>query len=146
MLPSFSFKSEDASKTSANHRTPFSPIGSTSGSRLAQGQSSSDAEQKARPQAWVDTPQLIYSEWNKAAGDINQPLGSLPSNFSIGLVGAGITNVVLAFNLAKAGANVTLIEATDSVGGRLRSLPTADGVNVAEMGAMRFPPSEDLLY
>ncbi|EXF82896.1 hypothetical protein CFIO01_01266 [Colletotrichum fioriniae PJ7] len=146
MLPSFSFKSEDASKASANKRTPFSPIGSTSGSRLAQRQSSSATEQKARPQAWVDTPQLIYSEWNKAAGDINQPLGSLPSNFSIGLVGAGITNVVLAFNLAKAGADVTLIEATDSVGGRLRSLPTADGVNVAEMGAMRFPPSEDLLY
>ncbi|KAK1637808.1 flavin-containing amine oxidoreductase-domain containing protein [Colletotrichum phormii] len=146
MLPSFSFKTEEASVASANKRTPFSPIGSTSGSRLAQRQSSGAAEQKARPQAWVDTPQLIYSEWNKAAGDINQPLGTLPSNFSIGLVGAGITNVVLAFNLAKAGADVTLIEATDSVGGRLRSLPTADGVNVAEMGAMRFPPSEDLLY
>ncbi|KDN70399.1 putative flavin containing amine oxidoreductase [Colletotrichum sublineola] len=102
--------------------------------------------QEARPQAWVDTPQLVYSAWNQAAGDINQPLGFLPKNLTIGLVGAGITNIILAFNLAKAGANVTLIEASHEVGGRLRSSKTSDGVNIAEMGAMRFPPSQDLLY
>ncbi|KAF5020220.1 hypothetical protein F66182_7785 [Fusarium sp. NRRL 66182] len=113
---------------------------------LVKRQDSNAGEQKVRPQAWVDTPQIVYSAWNQAAGDIDQALGTLPSNLSIALVGAGITNVVLAFNLAKAGADVTLIEATDDVGGRLRSIDTPDGVNVAEMGAMRFPPSEDLLY
>ncbi|KAK1594620.1 flavin-containing amine oxidoreductase [Colletotrichum navitas] len=109
-------------------------------------QSSFLDRQEVRPQAWVDTPQLVYSAWNQAAGDINQPLGFLPRNFTIGLVGAGITNIVLAFNLAKAGAKVTLIEASHQVGGRLRSSKASDGVNVAEMGAMRFPPSQDLLY
>ncbi|KAK1999877.1 flavin-containing amine oxidoreductase [Colletotrichum falcatum] len=109
-------------------------------------QSSFPDRQEARPQAWVDTPQLVYSAWNEAAGDISQPLGFLPKNLTIGLVGAGITNIVLAFNLAKAGADVTLIEASHEVGGRLRSIETADGLNVAEMGAMRFPPSQDLLY
>ncbi|KAH7208594.1 flavin-containing amine oxidoreductase-domain containing protein [Fusarium oxysporum] len=115
-------------------------------SHFAKRQSSKIGEQKVRPQAWVDTPQIVYSAWNQAAGDIDQPLGTLSSNFSIALVGGGITNVVLAFNLVKAGADVTLIEATDDVGGRLRTIQTPDGVNVAEMGAMRFPPSEDLLY
>ncbi|KAF4337259.1 tryptophan-2-monooxygenase [Fusarium beomiforme] len=114
-------------------------------SHYAKRQTSKAGEQKVRPQAWVDTPQIVYSEWNQAAGGIDEPLGTLPSNFSIALVGGGITNVVLAFNL-KAGADVTMIEATDQVGGRLRTIETPDGVNVAEMGAMRFPPSEDLLY
>ncbi|KAK1979554.1 flavin-containing amine oxidoreductase [Colletotrichum cereale] len=118
----------------------------TSSRHVIQWQSSFSEKQEARPQAWVDTPQLVYSAWNQAAGDIDQPLGFLPKNLTIGLVGAGITNIVLAFNLAKAGARVTLIEATREVGGRLQSRETADGVNFAEMGAMRFPPSQDLLY
>lgn len=101
---------------------------------------------RARPQAWVDTPQLIYSQWNEAAGGIEEPLGYLPEDFKICLIGAGICNLIMAFNLRKAGADVTIIEASGEVGGRLRSTVTADGVNVAEMGAMRFPPSEDLLY
>ncbi|KAI8303008.1 Tryptophan 2-monooxygenase [Colletotrichum sp. SAR11_59] len=145
MIPSFNYKKNAAYAPLTVRETP-STNKKTSFSQLAKRQSTTPTEQKARPQAWVDTPQLIYSAWPQAAGDINQPLGTLPSDFKIGLVGAGITNVVLAFNLAKAGADVTLIEATDSVGGRLRSLPTPDGVNVAEMGAMRYPPSEDLLY
>lgn len=107
---------------------------------------SADPTQKVRPQAWVDTPQLIYSQWNLAAGGIDEPLGHLPPNLKICLVGAGISNLILAFNLRKAGADVTLIEASKEVGGRLRSKTMPDGVNVAEMGAMRFPPSEDLLY
>ncbi|KAK2024657.1 flavin-containing amine oxidoreductase [Colletotrichum zoysiae] len=126
-------------KKTATTKTAQSPLG-------AKRQSSFHERQEARPQAWVDTPQVVYSAWNQAAGDINQPLGSLPKNLTIGLVGAGITNIVLAFNLAKAGANVTLIEASHEVGGRLRSSETPDGINVAEMGAMRFPPSQDLLY
>ncbi|KAK7429743.1 hypothetical protein QQZ08_003769 [Neonectria magnoliae] len=146
-MPAFSLRNIIASMALTDKRIPVSDAEETEDSQLLRRQSSPNVTtQDVRPQAWVDTPQLVYSDWNKAAGDIDKPLGSLPSNFSIGLVGAGITNVVLAFNLAKAGANVTLIEATGSVGGRLRSKATPDGVNVAEMGAMRFPPSEDLLY
>ncbi|KPM41824.1 hypothetical protein AK830_g4714 [Neonectria ditissima] len=144
-MPAFSWKNAIAAMARTGKRNPVSNTDKPSGSQLVRRQSDLET-QDVRPQAWVDTPQLVYSEWNQAAGDIDQPLGTLPSDFTIGLVGAGITNVVLAFNLAKAGADVTLIEATDAVGGRLRSEVMPDGVNVAEMGAMRFPPSEDLLY
>lgn len=101
----------------------------------------------AKPQAFLDTPCLVYSMWNKVVGGIDQPLGNLPSTFSVCLIGGGISNLAAAFELAKAGATVTLYEADSEVGGRLRSLSNpVDKQNIAEMGAMRFPPSEDLLY
>jgi tryptophan 2-monooxygenase len=142
----FSFNNKrDSHKHPKKDRT-ISPSKPPFNSHFVKRQTSKIGEQKVRPQAWVDTPQIVYSAWNQAAGDIDQPLGTLPPNFSVALVGGGITNVVLAFNLVKAGADVTLIEATDDVGGHLRTIQTPDRVNVAEMGAMRFPPSEDLLY
>ncbi|GME43226.1 tryptophan 2-monooxygenase [Neofusicoccum parvum] len=101
---------------------------------------------QAQAQGYLDTPEVIYSEWNKQAGGIDKPLGTLDKSFKVCLIGGGISNVVAAFELAKAGADVTLLEATDKVGGRLQSIATPDGRDVAEMGAMRFPPSEDLLY
>jgi tryptophan 2-monooxygenase len=99
-----------------------------------------------QPQAYIDHPQIIYSAWPKAVGGIDKPLGKIDKSTKICLIGGGISNLVAALELAKAGANVTLVEATDKVGGRCRSEPTADGKNRAEMGSMRFPPSEDLLY
>ncbi|QKD50562.2 uncharacterized protein FOBCDRAFT_237560 [Fusarium oxysporum Fo47] len=75
---------------------------------------------------WVDTPQIEYSAWNQAAGETDRPLVPQRSNFSIPLVGGGITNVVLAFNLVKAGGDVGLIEATDDMGGCLRTIQTLD--------------------
>ncbi|KAL1629274.1 hypothetical protein SLS56_005378 [Neofusicoccum ribis] len=101
---------------------------------------------QAQAQGYLDTPEVIYSEWNKQAGGIDKPLGTLDKSFKVCLIGGGISNVVAAFELVKAGADVTLLEATDKVGGRLQSIATPDGRDVAEMGAMRFPPSEDLLY
>ena len=98
-------------------------------------------------QAFLDTPCLIYSKWNETAGGITQPLGKLPSDFSVCLIGGGISNLVAAFELAKAGATVTLYEADCEVGGRLCSwFNPVDSQTIAEMGAMRFPPSEVLLY
>lgn len=106
---------------------------------------------QAAPQAFLDTPPLVYSDWNKAVGSnsnsaIDQPLGTLPSSLRICLIGGGISNLAAAFELAKAGAQVHLYEANAEVGGRLLSKLAIDGQSEAEMGAMRFPPSEDLLY
>ncbi|KAF9761427.1 hypothetical protein IL306_003814 [Fusarium sp. DS 682] len=142
----FFSSSKRSSPKHPNKKRTISLVKPVLNSHYAKRRTSKAGEQKVRPQAWVDTPQIVYSEWTQAAGGIDEPLGTLPSNFSVALVGGGITNVVLAFNLVKAGADVTMIEATDQVGGRLRTIETPDGVNVAEMGAMRFPPSEDLLY
>jgi tryptophan 2-monooxygenase len=102
--------------------------------------------QDIKPQAYIDHPQVIYSAWPKAVGGIDKPLGKFDKPTKICLIGGGISNLVAALELAKAGADVTLLESTDKVGGRCLSEPTADGKNRAEMGAMRFPPSEDLLY
>ncbi|EXK27342.1 hypothetical protein FOMG_16156 [Fusarium oxysporum f. sp. melonis 26406] len=70
---------------------------------------------------------IVYSAWNQAAGETDRPLVPQRSNFSIPLVGGGITNVALAFNLVKAGGDVGLIEATDDMGGCLRTIQTPDG-------------------
>ncbi|MCE8009572.1 NAD(P)/FAD-dependent oxidoreductase [Aestuariivita sp.] len=107
------------------------------------------AIQPIAPQAFLDTPQLIYSNWNQACGGIDAPLGGLPNATRIAVIGAGMSGVTSAFELAKAcgtGQQITLYEARSDIGGRTRSVVTPDGINVAELGAMRFPPSEDLLY
>jgi tryptophan 2-monooxygenase len=94
------------------------------------------------PQAFIDTPSILYREWNQG---IDRPLGSLPKNLKICLIGAGISNAIAALELVKAGAHVTLLEARSEVGGRARSEKFEDGFNIAEMGAMRFPISSGLL-
>ena len=101
-----------------------------------------------QPQAYVDTPQILYSNWPSQAGGVGAPLGKFNGTPpKIALIGGGLANCVAGLELAKAGADVTLIEAQGQVGGRLKSISIpGDEYNVEEMGAMRFPPSEDLLY
>ncbi|EMT72285.1 Tryptophan 2-monooxygenase [Fusarium odoratissimum] len=97
-----------------------------------------DRRAKGPLSGWVDTPQIVYSAWNQAAGETDRPLVPQRSNFSIPLVGGGITNVVLAFNLVKAGGDVGLIEATDDMGGCLRTIQTPDGVKISKVPTIVF--------
>jgi monoamine oxidase len=76
-------------------------------------------------------------------------LGRIPEEHhgrEVAIVGAGISGVVSAYELMKLGLRPVLYEA-DRIGGRLRSVPF-DGYGdcLAEMGAMRFPPSSTTLY
>ncbi|MGO4714537.1 flavin monoamine oxidase family protein [Bradyrhizobium sp. 2TAF24] len=114
--------------------------------------------QVAQPQAFVDTPNFVYSDWLNQSGGINAPIGKL-SGQTVGIVGGGAAGCVAAFELQKCGAKVTLFDAETAEevadkrppGGRLYSSRFRDSngvatVDIAEMGAMRFPPSEEALF
>lgn len=114
--------------------------------------------QAPQSQAFVDTPNFVYSDWLNQSGGINGRIGSL-SGQSVGIVGAGAAGCVAAFELQKCGARVTLFDAdtADEIadrrlpGGRLYSSQFRDsnGIvtrDIAELGAMRFPPSEEALF
>ena len=63
----------------------------------------------------------------------------------IAVVGAGMSGLVTAYELSRAGHEVTVLEARERVGGRVLTLrsPFAGGHSV-EAGAARIPPEHDL--
>lgn len=79
-------------------------------------------------------------------------LGVLPApakDKPIAIVGAGICGLVCAYELLRAGAtHVVIYEASDRIGGRAYSATFTDDAPafLAELGAMRFPPSEFSLF
>ncbi|MCW4355478.1 FAD-dependent oxidoreductase [Hoyosella sp. YIM 151337] len=76
-------------------------------------------------------------------------LGSIPRErygAEVAIIGGGLAGMVTAYELMKMGLRPIVYE-SDQIGGRMRSVsfPQAPGV-VAEMGAMRFPPSSTTLF
>jgi lysine 2-monooxygenase len=76
-------------------------------------------------------------------------LGSIPEaahGTEVAVVGGGLSGLVAAYELLKLGLKPVVYEA-DQLGGRMRSTPFP-GVpgTLAEMGAMRFPPSSTTLF
>jgi tryptophan 2-monooxygenase len=60
------------------------------------------------------------------------------------VIGAGPAGLSTAYLLRKHNANVTVLEASDRVGGRIDSFRPKGDAAIFEMGAMRVPPSEQL--
>ncbi len=61
------------------------------------------------------------------------------------VVGAGLSGLVAAYELVRAGHDVRVLEASNKIGGRAQTLrePFDDGL-IAETGPARIPPSHDL--
>lgn len=66
------------------------------------------------------------------------------TEFDVAIVGAGVAGLTAAVALTRAGRSVTVIEARDDVGGRIRSVQLSDG-GVIELGAQWWWPNEPLI-
>lgn len=95
---------------------------------------------------YVDTPQISYAQWRDDSGDVIGSFTEKPPH-KVAVIGAGLGGLAAAFELLKCGVDVTVLEATGRTGGRLHSKRFEVGKpEIAELGAMRFPPSEELLF
>lgn len=92
---------------------------------------------------YLDTPDFSYDGWLRHLQDNNLPIGSAPGAPRVAVIGAGTSGVCAAYELTRAGCEVTVFEAAAEPGGRCASVPfVKDSPDLAELGAMRFPPSE----
>ncbi|SEO77459.1 flavin monoamine oxidase family protein [Amycolatopsis saalfeldensis] len=88
---------------------------------------------------------FAYDDWlSHPAG-----LGRLPEHrlgTPVAVVGGGVSGLVAAYELMRLGLRPVLYEAGE-LGGRMRSIAFADHPDsLAELGAMRFPPSASTLF
>ncbi|MEC3981059.1 flavin monoamine oxidase family protein [Amycolatopsis sp. H20-H5] len=88
---------------------------------------------------------FAYDDWVRHPAG----LGQLPEHrlgTPVAVVGGGISGLVAAYELMKLGLRPVLYEAGE-LGGRMRSIAFADHPDsLAELGAMRFPPSASTLF
>jgi tryptophan 2-monooxygenase len=114
--------------------------------RRRRPRSAFEAVAPTTPVAFVDTPKMDYATWLTNSGD---RIATVPnaSDYEVAVIGSGGAGLSAAYELLRCGFSVTLYEATDRIGGRLYTSPSATGDgNVFELGAMRFTPSEQVLH
>lgn len=97
---------------------------------------------------YVDTPDFSYDSWLERLHRNGLPIGSVPNGRRprVAIIGGGASGLCAAYELIRAGCAVTVFEQADRVGGRCASVQfPGGGSNLAELGAMRFPPSQFVL-
>lgn len=112
---------------------------------------------------WVDYAALIAPEEDsrreKSPFTKNGDSILWPQSPTVAVVGAGMAGLLTAYQLMKAGFNVTVFEATEAPGpsgngyvgaGRIKPTlvrtPDPNGESYAELGAMRFPSTSILFW
>lgn len=82
---------------------------------------------------------------DQGTGDTPGALNQTTQSKSIIVIGAGISGLVAAFELSRAGHDVTIIEARERSGGRVHTLFSPfKGGQFAEAGASRIPSNHNL--
>ncbi|MDF2973724.1 MAG: Tryptophan 2-monooxygenase [Microvirga sp.] len=95
---------------------------------------------------YIDTPDFSYDQWLWYLHNNGLPIGSASGSPSVAVIGAGVSGLCAAYELMRAGCTVTVFEQASDVGGRCAShLFSTGGTDIAEMGSMRFPPTEFIL-
>ena len=91
-------------------------------------------------------PKLSDSDCDRYLDVINNGLSKPSIKAHIIVIGAGISGIAAAYELTRAGHEVTILEASHRAGGRVFTMrePFSDGL-YGEAGAMRYPPSHRLL-
>ncbi|OZC58896.1 amine oxidase [Rhodococcus sp. RS1C4] len=105
---------------------------------------SADSDERPLTMFGPDFP-FAYDDYVAHADGLGEvPASALGSEVAV--IGGGLAGMVAAYELTKLGLKPVVYE-SDRIGGRMRSIPFDGhpGV-VAEMGAMRFPPSSTTLF
>jgi tryptophan 2-monooxygenase len=93
---------------------------------------------------YIDTPDFSYDQWLLNSFSVGLPIGTVQNSPTVAIIGAGASGLCAAYELSRAGCAVSVYEQASQVGGRCASY-LFGGTDIAEMGSMRFPPSEFLL-
>jgi tryptophan 2-monooxygenase len=95
---------------------------------------------------YIDTPDFAYDQWLSFLDQTKKAIGTVARAPAVAIIGGGASGLCAAFELQRAGCAVTVFEQANKVGGRCASdLFGTDTTDIAEMGPMRFPPSEFIL-
>lgn len=98
------------------------------------------------PHPYIDTPDFAYDQWLAYRDQNQKPIGTVEGKPPVAIVGGGVSGLCAAYELLGAGCVVSVFEQANEVGGRCASVPfSTGGSDVAELGAMRFPPTEFIL-
>lgn len=91
-------------------------------------------------------PKLVDQDVDAYLDIISNGLSQPTIKAHVVVIGAGIAGLTAAFELTRAGHEVTILEASHRAGGRIFTMrePFTDGL-YGEAGAMRYPPSHRIL-